>query len=66
MYTGPVTQGGSGGGPAAPSVTTTARAGLRSETIDADYTHVVSDLKRIGILAGGLIAVLVALSFFIK
>jgi|CXWL01.1.fsa_nt_gi hypothetical protein len=66
MYTGPVT----------PAQTTSADGGdtqvaLRPtaaprETINADYTHVVSDLKRIGLLAGGLIAILVVLSFFIK
>jgi len=37
-----------------------------TETINADYTHVYSDLRRIGLLAGLLIAGLVALSFFIK
>ncbi len=65
MYTGPVTpaQTTSAGGDmlAAPRTTAAPR-----ETINADYTHVVSDLKRIGLLAGGLIAVLVALSLFIK
>jgi hypothetical protein len=30
-----------------------------------DYTHVVSDLKRIGILAGSFVVVLVVLSFFL-
>jgi hypothetical protein len=31
-----------------------------------DYTHVKRDLKRIGILAGSFIVVLVVLSFFIR
>jgi hypothetical protein len=31
-----------------------------------DYSDVKKDLKRIGLLAGGFIAILVALSFFIK
>ncbi|MCI0549973.1 MAG: hypothetical protein L0287_03385 [Anaerolineae bacterium] len=31
-----------------------------------DYTHVKKDLTRIGTLAGFFIAVLVALSFFLK
>ena len=31
-----------------------------------DYSYVVKDLKRIGILAGSFFAILVALSFFIK
>lgn len=67
MYTGPVqptvtvTTGAGGGGAA-----TVAPRAVRTETIEADYTHVVSDLKRIGLLAGSLVAILVALSFFIK
>lgn len=31
-----------------------------------DYSYVVKDLKRIGILAGSFFAILIALSFFIK
>jgi hypothetical protein len=31
-----------------------------------DYTYVVRDLRRIGLLAGSLIIVLVVLSFFLK
>ncbi|MBI3243704.1 MAG: hypothetical protein HYZ49_15575 [Chloroflexi bacterium] len=66
MYTGPVAPAqpaAAGGGEAASAP----RSGLAPrETITADYTHVVSDLKRIGLLAGGLIAILVVLSFFIK
>jgi len=31
-----------------------------------DYTFVVKDLKRIGMLAGGLILGLIVLSFFLK
>lgn len=31
-----------------------------------DYSHVRSDLKRIGILAGSFITILVALSFFLR
>jgi hypothetical protein len=31
-----------------------------------DYTYVVNDLKRIAVIGGGLIAALVALSFFIR
>jgi hypothetical protein len=74
-YTGP-TQSGSGGGgsltveSSAPSATTTsgtaAARATRTEAITADYTHVVSDLKRIAVLAGGLIVVLVILTFIIK
>ena len=32
----------------------------------ADYSYVVGDLRRIGLLAGGLVALLVALSFVIR
>jgi hypothetical protein len=31
-----------------------------------DYSHVVSDLKRIGILAGSFFVILVVLSFVLK
>jgi hypothetical protein len=31
-----------------------------------DYTHIKSDLKRIGILAGSFILLLVALTFFLR
>jgi hypothetical protein len=31
-----------------------------------DYTYVIRDLKRIGVLAGSFIAILVILSFIIK
>lgn len=31
-----------------------------------DYTHVVKDLRRIGLLAGGLFLALILLSFFLK
>lgn len=31
-----------------------------------DYTHVKRDLKRIGVLAGAFIGLLIALSFIIK
>lgn len=31
-----------------------------------DYSHVLRDLKRIGILAGSIFATLILLSFFLK
>ncbi len=37
-----------------------------SAEFNPDYTDVRRDLKRIGILAGSIITVLIALSFFIK
>ncbi len=77
MQTGPVQPtevvGGEAKQPAAQSAARpSTRAASRAvalggaETINADYSHVISDLKRIGALAGGLIAILVVLSFFIK
>jgi len=32
----------------------------------ADYSYVAGDLRRIGLLAGGLVVLLVALSFFVR
>jgi len=31
-----------------------------------DYSHVISDLKRIGVLAGSFFVILIVLSFFLK
>lgn len=36
------------------------------EQFSADYTYVKRDLRRIGILAGSFIAILIILSFFIQ
>lgn len=68
MYTGPMQPAETAGGPttSAKSVARVVRSASGSETINADYTHVMSDLRRIGILAGLLIAALIALSFIIK
>jgi hypothetical protein len=72
-YTGPViAEGTAGGGDtltarnAKATAPTATRAPARTEGIQADYTHIVSDLRRIGLLAGGLLVVLVILSFIIK
>lgn len=64
MQTTPVqsTQTKAGGG----IIKMPSRAQSGTETINADYTHVYSDLRRIVFLAGGLILALVVLSFFIK
>jgi len=49
---------------------TAAVAPARSETaggeFNPDYSYVRADLRRIGILAGGFLAVLVVLAFFVK
>lgn len=35
------------------------------DDFDPDYSHVVNDLKRIGVLAVSLISILIVLSFFL-
>ena len=67
LYTGPVSPTAApardiGGG----ELATPQRAAGPASEISADYTHIINDLKRIGMLAGGFIAILIALSFFIK
>jgi hypothetical protein len=52
-----------------PSGSLTGQGGSRYSSaveFNPDYTHVVSDLKRIGILMGSFTVILVALSFFLK
>jgi len=70
MYTGPIVptqpQATKGGGGELQVTAAPARPTASRETIVADYTHVISDLKRIGLLAGGLFITLIVLSFFIK
>lgn len=56
--------------PAAPSYASPARTfGRRATTaayeFNPDYTYVVNDLKRMGILAGSFFVLLVALSFIV-
>lgn len=41
------------------------RASL-SEEFDPDYTYIVKDLRRIGILAGSFFTILVILSFVLR
>jgi hypothetical protein len=41
------------------------RKSLRTE-FNPDYSHVINDLKRIGLLAGSFIFLLVALSFVLR
>ncbi len=47
---------------------TSAPASLRNAPVafNPDYSPVIRDLKRIGILAGSFIAILIVLSFIIK
>jgi hypothetical protein len=37
-----------------------------SSEFNPDYSHVVKDLKRIGLLAGSFIVILIVLSFFLR
>lgn len=39
---------------------------LTSTEFNPDYSDIITDLKRIGILAGSFFAVLIALSFFLR
>ena len=62
--------------PTAPASTPTAvssaprtygrRASSVTEQFQPDYTYIINDLKRIGVLAGGFFAILIVLSFIIK
>lgn len=58
------------GGPAAPATTVPAPAAPgtspRREAFAPDYEYIKKDLRRIGILAGSFIAILIILSFFIQ
>ena len=38
----------------------------RTTEFNPDYTHVKRDLRRIGLLAGSFVLILVALSFFLR
>ena len=49
---------------AANKATSTTRATFTQE-FNPDYTHVIHDLKQIGIMAGSFLVILVALSFFL-
>lgn len=44
----------------------TTRAATTSTEFNPDYTHVKRDLRRIGVLAGSFLIILVALSFFLN
>ncbi|GIV65794.1 MAG: hypothetical protein AB1457_10970 [Chloroflexota bacterium] len=44
----------------------TGRYASSSSEFNPDYTPIIKDLKRIGILAGSFFAVLIILSFFLR
>ena len=48
------------------AVVTSPRNRLSSTDFNPDYSDVVKDLKRIGILAGSFIGVLIVLTFFLR
>ncbi len=56
--------------PAAASASTTGAAartpGANLPVFNPDYTYVLKDLRRIGVLAGSFIAILVILSFILR
>lgn len=64
----PMPGAGARGGGLEARVAPTHGAGTRAEVTRTtfDYTYVKKDLRRIGVLAGSFIALLVALSFFIR
>lgn len=45
---------------------TTATSSSRAPVFNPDYSYVAKDLRRIGILAGTFVGILVVLSFFLR
>ncbi|MBE0408614.1 MAG: hypothetical protein IBX69_02655 [Anaerolineales bacterium] len=48
------------------SATTSTAKRIMGREFNPDYTYVINDLRRIGILAGSFFVVLVVLSFFLR
>jgi hypothetical protein len=46
--------------------TVTSVSSTKQPSFNPDYSYVIKDLRRIGILAGSFILILVALSFFLR
>jgi hypothetical protein len=46
--------------------TSTPSQARSSQEFNPDYSYVIKDLKRIGLLAGSFFAILVVLSFFLR
>lgn len=44
----------------------TPRSRLSSAEFNPDYSPIISDLKRIGVLAGSFFVILIVLSFFLR
>jgi hypothetical protein len=51
---------------AAPAVRSTTVMANKPVEFNPDYSYVLKDLRRIAILAGSFVAILVVLSFFLK
>jgi hypothetical protein len=51
---------------AAPAAASFSRKPLGQTEFKPDYSHVITDLKRIGVLAGSFLVILIVLSFFLK
>lgn len=49
-----------------PSVSRRQRVITTKEDFQPDYTYVIEDLKRIGILAGSFVTLLIVLSIFLR
>ena len=49
-----------------PAATTTRSSGTSSSAFNPDYAYVTKDLRRIALLAGTFISILVIMSFFLR
>ena len=38
----------------------------RSDTFNPDYSHIKKDLRRIALIAGSFVVIMIVLSFFLK
>ena len=52
--------------PSTPAVTASRFRSTSQTTFNPDYSYVAKDLRRIGLLAGTFITILVILSFFLR
>jgi hypothetical protein len=46
--------------------TTTSKKNTTAQEFNPDYTHILKDLKRIGIMAVSFVAILIVLSFILN
>lgn len=47
------------------AASTTSRSSLKTMEFNPDYTPIITDLKKIGLMAAGFTVILVVISFFI-